>query len=303
MARKELWPGRFNIGGRVFNAPGLEPALYAVSTPIGNLGDITLRALDVLAGADLIVAEDTRVAFRLMQEYGIATRVERFDAHSSAERIADLARRVLDGRPVALISDAGTPMISDPGADLARAVRAAGGRVIAVPGASAVLAALVSADLPADRFFFEGFLPQKSGPRLRRLRELENIPGTLVIFEAPHRIHETLEDAGTVFPGRRFAVARELTKRFETLYSGTAVEIGGALALMPEVKGEIVLLIGPPGAKAAPALDLDAKLKEAMLELSVKDAASVVAAAAGLPRREVYARAIVLDAEAKRAKA
>ena len=290
---------RFLVQGAALEAGVLAPALYVVATPIGNLGDITLRALNLLAGADLILAEDTRVTRKLLTHYGISTPTERFDAHASAALIAAVSRRIDAGQAIALVSDAGTPLISDPGGGLVSQVRASGHKVIAAPGASALLAALVSTGIPADRFFFEGFLPQKSGPRRRRLRELDAIPGTLVFYEAPHRILETLEDLQAVLPRRKTAVARELTKIFETVYTGDAAAIAAELARMGTIKGEIVLLAAPPDDAATVEFDLDASLAEAMASLSVKDAASVVAAAAGLPRREVYARALVLNASRK----
>ena len=290
---------RFIVQGAALEAGVLAPALYVVATPIGNLGDITLRALNLLAGADLILAEDTRVTRKLLTHYGISTPTERFDAHASAALIAAVSRRIDAGQAIALVSDAGTPLISDPGGGLVSQVRASGHKVIAAPGASALLAALVSTGIPADRFFFEGFLPQKSGPRRRRLRELDAIPGTLVFYEAPHRILETLEDLQAVLPRRKTAVARELTKTFETVYTGDAAAIAAELARMGTIKGEIVLLAAPPDDAATVEFDLDASLADAMASLSVKDAASVVAAAAGLPRREVYARALVLNASRK----
>ena len=270
-----------------------------MATPIGNLGDITIRALETLAAADGVLAEDTRVGRKLLTHYGIDTALQRFDAHSPDSTHAAIAARIFGGAAIALTSDAGTPLISDPGEPLVAAVRAAGAKVFPVPGASAVIAALAGGGLPAESFFFDGFLPQKSGARRRRLRELAAIPGTLVFYEAPHRAVGALEDAAAVFPERRAVIGRELTKTFETFYSGTALELHDLFAAMPEVKGEIVLMIAPPEAEAAQALDLDAALADALETLSVKDAASVVAAKAGLPRREVYARAVELAAKRK----
>ena len=273
--------------------------LYVVATPIGNLEDITLRALRILRDVTLIAAEDTRRTRQLLNHFDIHTPAISFHDHSAPARIEMIINRLSNGDDVALVSDAGTPLVSDPGFKLVADAAAQGTPVIAVPGASAVLAALVVAGLPTDRFFFEGFLPSKSGARRQRIGELSSIPGTLVFFESPRRLAETLNDLAVVLGRRDAAIARELTKHFETVRRGTLRSLADQLAAEDTPKGEIVLLVGPPGPDdpEAGAADLDTRLIEAMKKHSVKDAASVVAAEIGLPRRRVYARAIVLASE------
>jgi 16S rRNA (cytidine1402-2'-O)-methyltransferase len=281
-------------------AEPLAPGLHVVATPIGNLRDISLRALSTLAAADAVLAEDTRVTKNLLAHYGIATPLVAYHEHNAAVVRPHLLARLAEGAALALVSDAGTPLVSDPGFKLVAEAVAQGSFVTAVPGASAVLAALVVAGLPTDRFFFEGFLPSKSGARRQRIGELAAIPGTLVFFESPRRLAETLNDLAVVLGPRDAAVARELTKHFETVRRGPLRALADRFAAEDPPKGEIVLLVGPPGPDdpEAGAADLDARLLEAMKKHSVKDAASVVAAEVGLPRRRVYARAIVLAAEA-----
>lgn len=289
-ARLPAW----NLDGLTRAAPRLPPGLHVVATPIGNLRDITIRALDTLAAADAVLAEDTRVTQRLLQHYGMRARVRRFDAHASAEARARLVEELKGGAALALVSDAGTPLLSDPGAELVRECLAGGVTVTALPGASALLAALASAGVAADRFFFEGFLPPKSGDRRRRIRALADAPGALVFYEAPHRVEETLADLLAVLGDRPAATARELTKLHETVAGGTLASLLDGVRAVPP-RGEYVLVVGAPQ-EAAAALDIDALLRAAMVGMSVKDAAAVVAAEAGLPRREVYARALRLQA-------
>jgi 16S rRNA (cytidine1402-2'-O)-methyltransferase len=212
-----------------------------------------------------------------------------------------LLARLANGAALALVSDAGTPLVSDPGFRLVADALAAGVSVTSVPGASAVLAALVVAGLPTDRFFFEGFLPPKSAARRTRIAALAEIPGTLVFFESPHRVAETLADLAAVLGGRPAALARELTKHFETVRRGTLPELAATFAEEPRPKGEIVLLVGPPAENAAAvtAETVDARLKQALESLSVKDAAAVVAAETGQPRRKLYARAVELAGGAR----
>jgi 16S rRNA (cytidine1402-2'-O)-methyltransferase len=281
-------------GGSTFTAQTLSPGLHIIATPIGNLSDITLRALATLAAADMILAEDTRMARRLTDHYGIETPTRRFDAHASQAQIAAILREIATGAAYALISDAGTPLVSDPGSALVRQAVEAGVMVHPVPGASAVLAALVVAGLPADRFFFEGFLPSKSGDRRRRLRALADVPGALVFYEAPHRVLETLADLQAVLGDRHAAAARELTKLYETVVRGPLSAIAAHFE-HEAPRGEFVLVISQP--QEAAAMDdtaIDATLTALMQEMSVKDAASVAAGELGLARREVYARALRL---------
>jgi 16S rRNA (cytidine1402-2'-O)-methyltransferase len=274
------------------------PGLYVVATPIGNLGDITLRALETLAGADVIACEDTRVTRKLIDRYGIATPLFAYHEHNAAEARPKLLSRLADGQSVALVSDAGTPLISDPGFKLVRAARDVGHRVSVLPGASAVLAALAVGGLPTDRFFFEGFLPPKQTARQKRIATLANIQATLVLFESGSRLPSTLADlAGTLGP-RAAAVCRELTKlheevRYENLDVLARLHADGA-----ETRGEFVVLIAPPTEEQR-ADDIDTLLKRALSRVSVKDAVGEVAVATGRPRREIYQRALALTKDDK----
>lgn len=291
-------PATFTAFGLRAEAERLTPGLHVVATPIGNLKDISFRALSTLAAADAIIAEDTRVTRNLLAYYGVATPLVAYHEHNAKVVRPHLLARLEAGATLALVSDAGTPLVSDPGFKLVQEALEKGVHVTTAPGPSAVLAALVVAGLPTDRFFFEGFLPHKSGPRRARLAELASVPGTLVFFESPRRIAETLADAAAVLGPRAAAIARELTKLYETVRRGPLDALAATLAAEETPKGEIVLLIAPPEAGAAEQAeaDLDARLAEALATYSVKDAASVVAAATGQPRRQVYARALQLTA-------
>ncbi|MFM9976018.1 MAG: 16S rRNA (cytidine(1402)-2'-O)-methyltransferase [Beijerinckiaceae bacterium] len=282
----------WSSGGSIFTAQKLLPGLHIVATPIGNLGDITLRGLATLAAADMILAEDTRMARRLTDHYGIKTPTRRFDAHASAAQTAIIMAELTAGAAYALISDAGTPLVSDPGSTLVVQLVQAGITVHPVPGASALLAALVVAGMPADRFFFEGFLPPKTGDRRRRLRALAGVPGALVFYEAPHRILETLVDLQAILGNRHAAAARELTKLYETVIRGPLRDITAHFE-KEAPRGEFVLVISPPAeAVEENGADLDEQLTALMQQMSVKDAAAVIAGEQGLPKREVYARAL-----------
>ncbi|RYB04224.1 16S rRNA (cytidine(1402)-2'-O)-methyltransferase [Lichenibacterium ramalinae] len=284
------------FGGRVA-APTPEPGLHVVATPIGNLGDISLRALGVLAGADAVLAEDTRVSRVLLNHYGIDTPLVAYHEHNAAAVRPQILARLARGETLALISDAGTPLVSDPGYKLVLDAVAAGAGVTAVPGASAVMAALVLGGLPTDRFFFEGFLPERSGARRTRLADLAAVPGTLVFFESARRLADCLADVAAVLGPRPAAVARELTKRFEEVRRGTAPDLAAHYEAEGAPRGECVLLVARPEAGQAPSADdLEARLAAALDTLSVKDAAAVVAGETGLPRREVYGRAVALAA-------
>ena len=272
----------------------VSPGLYLVSTPIGNLRDMTLRALDVLAAADLVLAEDTRVTAKLLAAYGLKARLERCDDHASA-RAAELAmERIGEGGVVALVSDAGTPMVSDPGFVVARAVIAAGLPVHPVPGASSLLAALVLSGLPADRVTFVGFLPPKSAGRTAALTELKAARQTLVLFESGPRLRASLTDMAAVLGPRPAAVCRELTKFYETCVRGTLAELAADPAL-DAPKGEIVVVIGPGEIETASAADADTALIEAMTRLAPGEAASEVSRALDLPRKPLYRRALELQ--------
>ena len=280
-------------------AEPLAPGLHIVATPIGNLRDISFRALATLAAADVVLAEDTRTSKTLLAHYGIATPLLPYHEHNAAQMRPKILSRLREGGKLALISDAGTPLVSDPGYKLVAELVAEGLPVTGIPGPSAVLAALVLAGLPTDRFFFEGFLPPKSAGRRGRLTELAVIPGTLVFFESPRRLAEMLEDADAVLGGRPSAVARELTKFHESVKRGRLAELA-AHYREEEPRGEIVVIIGPPGAnELVPAeAAIDERLKAAMARVSLKEAVAQVAAETGQPRRRIYARALELTRDA-----
>ena len=218
----------FSIGGHVLNAPKPVPGLYLVATPIGHLGDITLRALETLAGVDIIACEDTRITRRLTERYAISAELKPYHEHNAAMARPKILEKLAQGASIALVSDAGTPLISDPGFKLVREVCAAGHAVIAVPGASSVLTALSVAALPTDRFFFEGFLPPKEGARRTRLTELARIDATLVMFESGNRVQDTLADLAHIMGGRDAAICRELTKLHEEIKRAPIAELAKA---------------------------------------------------------------------------
>jgi 16S rRNA (cytidine1402-2'-O)-methyltransferase len=289
-------PARYVIDGQPFDAPALAGGLHIVATPIGNLRDITLRALDVLAAADLIACEDTRITRRLLDHYHITTSLTPYHEHNAATARPKLLARLADGAALALVSDAGTPLVSDPGFKLVRAARAAGHLVTALPGPSAALAALAVCGLPTDRFFFEGFLPARSMPRRTRIGELKHLPATLVLFESGARVADCLADLAEGLGARAAAICRELTKLHEEVRRGNLDELAAHYAGDAETRGEFVLVIAPPESSAnatAPA-DLDALLREALGRLTVKEAVAEIASVTGLPRREVYQRALAL---------
>ena len=269
-----------------------EPGLYIVATPIGNLGDITLRAIAVLQGAALVACEDTRVTGKLLKHLGIKARLQRLDDHAPPEvraRIIDEARQA----PVALVSDAGTPLISDPGYRLVREARAAGITVTSIPGPCAAVSALAMAGLPSDRFLFAGFLPVKDKARSETLEGLAHVAATLVFYETAPRLERSLLAIAGLWPTREVAVARELTKLHEECRTGTAASLAEHYAAHPP-KGEIVLLIGPPGDDEAPVQDTDALLRAALAEAGPGKAAGIVAKATGIDRAVLYARALEL---------
>ena len=272
----------------------LAPGLYLVATPIGNLRDITLRALDVLAAADLVLAEDTRVTGKLLAAYGLSKRLERYDEHAAARARPKVLAALAEGGRVALCSDAGTPLVSDPGYRLVTQALGAGAAVWPIPGASAALAALSVAGLPTARFLFAGFPPPKSGARRTFLEGLKGVRATLILFEGASRLGASLADMAAVLGPRPAAVARELTKLHETLARGDLASLAADPALAAP-KGEVVIVIGPPPEEAASSpADVDAALAEAVGRLSPADAAREVAAATGLPRRALYRRALAL---------
>jgi 16S rRNA (cytidine1402-2'-O)-methyltransferase len=276
---------------QVWERKPLAAGLYLVATPIGAARDITLRALDILASADVLAAEDTRTLRHLMEIHGVPLEGRALVAchdHNEEGVAARLLRAVAEGKSVAYASEAGTPLVSDPGFVLARAAVAEGLAVLAAPGPSAVLAALAVAGLPSDRFLFAGFAPPARAARLRFLEELREARATLVLYESPKRVAALLEDATAALGGvRQAAVCRELTKRFEEVRRGTLAELAQALA-GEEVRGEVVVVIDRGTEAVADAATWEEALDRAMETLSVKDAAAMVAEAYGLPRREVY---------------
>lgn len=270
----------------------LEPGLYIVATPIGNLGDISQRGGTVLGAVAAVACEDTRVTGKLLQHLGVKTRLIRYDDHASDETrdfVLGLARE----SAVALVSDAGTPLISDPGYKLVRAAREQGIAVTSIPGPSAAIVALTLAGLPSDRFLFAGFLPSKAKARADVLTELAGIKATLVFYETAPRLPDSLAAIAEVLPGREVAVARELTKLYEECRSGTPAELIAHYSAHPP-RGEIVLVIAPPGEVETSAEQADALLREALTTLKPSQAAAEVARATGLDRKALYARAMEL---------
>jgi 16S rRNA (cytidine1402-2'-O)-methyltransferase len=277
------------------------PGLYVVATPIGNAADVTLRALALLREADVIACEDTRVTAKLLALHGISTSLLAYHDHNAERMRPLLLERLRQGEAVALVSDAGTPLVSDPGFKLVRDAIAQGLPVRTLPGASAPLAALVLSGLPTDRFFFGGFLPAKAAARRRALDEVAAVPATLIFFEAAPRLADALADMAEILGDRPAAVARELTKLHEEVRHGMLKEIARHYAASGAPKGEIVIVVAPPEkGVAAPAQEtLDAQLLAALDAMSLRDASAAVAAATGLPRRDVYARALALRGEDK----
>ncbi len=268
----------FTVAGHILTAPKAAPGLHLVATPIGNLGDITLRALETLAGVDIIACEDTRITRRLTERYAISAQLKPYHEHNAALARPKILERLAQGASIALVSDAGTPLISDPGFKLVREVCAAGHQVIALPGPSSVLSALSVAALPTDRFFFEGFLPAKETARRARLVELKRIDATLVMFESGNRVQDTLRDLADIMGPRDAAICREMTK------------------ITLETRGEFVLVIGPPpaGAQVMAEHELDELLRSSLKRESVKDAVAQAVEVSGRPRRAIYARALEL---------
>ena len=280
-----------------FEAPPLDPGLYVVATPIGNLRDITLRALETLAAAHLILCEDTRHSATLLTHFGIRTPRRSLHEHNERERIGEIVALLGQGKAVALISDAGTPLLSDPGFPLVRAVREAGLPVYAAPGASALLAALAVAGLPTDRFSFLGFLPARQEARETALRELASRPETLVFYESPRRLDDTLAAMARQFSAERpAAVALELTKRFERVERGPLADLAARFA-EGETKGEAVIVVGGAPDRVAAEEDWQPALMAALGEQSLRDAVDAVAARFGLKRKEVYDAALALRKE------
>lgn len=276
------------------NSQILAPGLYVVATPIGNLGDITIRALDVLKAADIIACEDTRTSGKLLSHYGIKAQTVSYHDHNSDSRLPRLLSELQNGKIIALISDAGTPLISDPGYRLVREASLLGIKVVPIPGASSTVTALCVSGLPTDRFMFVGFLPPKTVARIKAIKEIAAIEATLVLFESVHRLPQSLEDLAENLGNREAVIARELTKLHEELRRGTLPELAEHYKEAGEPKGEVVIIIAPPAPIIPSEADVDTQIAEAIKTMSIKDAASQVAKATGLPRQEIYAKALLL---------
>lgn len=289
----------FLVGRGEIAARPLEAALYLVATPIGNLGDMTLRGLETLAAADILACEDTRVTRVLLDRYAIRQRPIAYHEHNAAEAGPRLLAALEAGRSVALVSDAGTPLVSDPGFRLVEQALDAGHRVIPIPGPSAVLAALAASGLPTDTFLFAGFLPVRDGQRRTRLGELRAVPATLVFFESPRRLAETLAAMADTLGERKVAVARELTKAFEEVRRGALSDVAAHYAAADTPKGEIVICVGPPG-DAAPmaAQDVDRLLVALSAEMPASKAAAEAARLTGGRKPDLYRRLLELKADA-----
>ncbi|WP_127088187.1 16S rRNA (cytidine(1402)-2'-O)-methyltransferase [Aquabacter cavernae] len=294
MTGQEGTPRTYLIAGTRQFAARPAPGLHVVATPIGNLGDISVRALETLAGADVIACEDTRMTRRLTDRYAIEAPLIPYHDHNGASMRPRILARLAAGDAVALVSDAGTPLVSDPGFKLVVEAAEAGHRIHPIPGPSALLAALVAAGLPTDRFLFDGFLPPRDGQRRNRIAELKAIPATLVLYETGPRLAESLADLAEGLGPRPAAVCRELTKAFEEVRRSDLAALAAHYATASTPKGEIVLVIGPPQEAAAQDGDVDAALTRALADHSLKDAVAAVAGATGRPKRDVYARALAL---------
>lgn len=288
----------YMIGQAAFGARPLEPALYVVATPIGNLGDITIRALETLAAADIVACEDTRVTRVLLDRYGIKRRTTAYHEHNADEAGPRLVEAIASGRSVALVSDAGTPLVSDPGYRLVEQVIEAGLRVVPIPGASALLAALTASGLPSDAFLFAGFLPSKSGQRRTRLEELRAVPATLVFYESPRRLDQCLAAMVEVLGDRPAAIGRELTKTFEEMRRAPLSVLAAHYADADTPKGEVVICVGPPIAREMDAAeDIDALLLSLAGEMGSSRAAGEAARMTGGRKADLYRRLMDLKAD------
>ena len=282
----------YHIGPNRFEATSIEAGLHVVATPIGNLGDITIRALNVLAAADYILCEDTRITSRLLERYGIRNTMKPYHEHNAEKVRPAIIAALQDGKSFALVSDAGVPLVSDPGYRLVQSCIAEGLSVTGIPGASATLTALTLSGLPTDCFTFIGFLPQKSKARIDLLNSFKKIPSTLIAFESPHRIIDALADVTTALGERPVAMARELTKLHEEVLRGTAHEVREILSARESVKGEIVLVIGPPQNEVEVIADDDIEqaITEALKDNAASKAANIVAKNFNLKKEDIYAR-------------
>jgi 16S rRNA (cytidine1402-2'-O)-methyltransferase len=285
-------PRRYSIGAGEFEAEKLPAGLYVTATPIGHLGDVTLRALATMAAADILLCEDTRTTGKLLERYGIRTRLMAYHEHNAAKVRPAILRALSEGQAIALVSDAGMPLVSDPGYRLVGDCVAEAIPVTAIPGASAVLMALALSGLPTDRFVFLGFLPTKTAERKKLLTEFMGVKATLIAFESPHRIVDALADVADVLNNRRVAVSRELTKLHEEVLRGTAHEVQAILAARPSVKGEITVVIAPPD-QSAPQVsdeDIEAAIDAALDTMPAAKAAANIAKRFELAKKDIYAR-------------
>jgi 16S rRNA (cytidine1402-2'-O)-methyltransferase len=283
---------RYSIGASQFEAEKLSPGLYVTATPIGHLSDVTLRALATMAAVDILLCEDTRTTGKLLERYGIRTKLMPYHEHNAAKVRPAILKALSEGQSFALVSDAGMPLVSDPGYRLVSECVVNAIPVTAIPGASAVLTGLALSGLPTDRFAFLGFLPTKSGERKKLLTEFMNVKATLIAFESPHRIVDSLIDVAAMLGGRRVAVTRELTKLHEEVLRGTALEVQGILAARPSVKGEITLVIAPPEQNTLQASDedIEAAIDAALLTMPAAKAAADIAKRFDLAKKDIYAR-------------
>ncbi len=286
----------YHIGPNRFDATSIDAGLHVVATPIGNLGDITIRALNVLAAADYILCEDTRITSRLLERYGIRNTMKPYHEHNAEKVRPAIIAALHDGKSFALVSDAGVPLVSDPGYRLVQSCIAEGLSVTGIPGASATLTALALSGLPTDCFTFIGFLPQKSKARIDLLHSFKKIPSTLIAFESPHRILDALLDIKTALGDRKIAMARELTKLHEEVLRGTASDVHDILAARESVKGEICLVIAPPHDEIIEISDSEIQdaINAALIEHSPSKAANLVSKALGLTKDDIYARILKL---------
>ena len=293
-------------GAHTSDAPGpskrrkdrLRPGLYIVATPIGNLGDLSARAASILEEADIVACEDTRITGRLLSHLGLKTRMISYHDHSDETDRDRVIKRLKNGETVALVSDAGTPLISDPGYKLVVAAVAAGHHVSVAPGAASPMAALVLSGLPTDRFLFAGYLPSKEKARRDTIAEFATLRATLIFLESPRRLGPSLVALADGLGNRAAAVARELTKLYEEVTRGTLSELAQAYREGDPPKGEVIIVVGPPEEAAASDTDIEALLTDALSSMSVRDAAATVAAATGAPRKEVYRQALALSKSA-----
>jgi len=291
-------PYSFVLRGEVLTAPKAEAGLYLVSTPIGNLGDITLRALETLAGCDVIACEDTRTSGVLLKRYGIDRPKISYTEHNADSRGPDLIRQIFEGKAVALISDAGTPLVSDPGFRLVEKAIEEGIVVIPIPGASAPMAALVGSGLGVEDFRFCGFLPTKAQACIRRMESLANEQTTLIFFESPARVAACLAAMGEVFgTKRRAVVARELTKLHETFHRGSVGELAQEFSALNKVRGEIVILVSPAKEKEFGKDEVTQLLREALITMKTKQAANEVAGLTGISKQELYKQALQIKTD------